>query len=98
MSSSPKWSSSDVSNIYNRRQNLGPVIERESCQVLKLLAGFMIREMLGFGVSPDDFWPTETDLDTFSKFPKSQHTNSQWITSFEEFVDELVLRKILTQE
>lgn len=79
-------------------QNLGAVIERESCQVLKLLAGFMIREMLGFGVLPDEFWPTETDLDTFSKFPKNQHTNSQWITSFEEFVDELVLRKILTQE
>ena len=74
------------------------VIEHESCQVLKLLAGSLIREMLGSGVSPDDFWPTDTDLDTYSKFPKSQHLNSQWVTSFEEFVDELVLRKILTQE
>ena len=58
----------------------------------------MIREMLGFGVSPDDFWPTETDLDIYSKFPESQQGDSQWVTSFEEFVDELVLRKILTQE
>lgn len=58
----------------------------------------MIREMLSFGVSPDDFWTSETGLNLFSKFPKSQHHNSQWVTSFEEFVDGLVLEKILTQE
>lgn len=58
----------------------------------------MIREMLSFGVSPDVFWPSKTGLDLYSKFPKSQYHNSQWVTSFEEFVDELVLEKILTQE
>lgn len=58
----------------------------------------MIRELLSFGVSPDDFWASEADLDLYSKFPKSQHHNSQWVTSFEEFVDDLVLGKIVTQE
>ena len=58
----------------------------------------MIREMLSFGVSPDVFWPTKTSFDLYSKFPKSQHHDSQWVTSFEEFVDELLLGKILTQE
>ncbi|KAF6232349.1 hypothetical protein HO173_009454 [Letharia columbiana] len=76
-------------------QFLGEVIEHESCQVLKLLAGSMIREMLSSGVSPDAFWPSGT---VYSNFPKSQHHNSQWVTSFEEFVDELLLKKILTQE
>ena len=58
----------------------------------------MIREMLSFGVSPDAFWPTKTGFDLFSKFPKSKRQQSQWVTSFEEFADELLLGKILTQE
>ena len=58
----------------------------------------MIRELLSLGVLPDDFWPSKTSSDLFSKFPKGQCHNSQWVTSFEEYVDELVLQKILTQE
>ena len=58
----------------------------------------MIRELLSFGVSPDDFWPSKADLDLYSKFPKRQHHNSQWVTSFEEFVDDLVSGKIVAQE
>ena len=58
----------------------------------------MIREILNFGVSLDDFWLSETGLNLFSKFPKSQLHNSQWVTSFEDFVDGLVLENILTQE
>ena len=58
----------------------------------------MIRELLGLGVLPDDFAQSESFPDLHSKFPKGQHHNSQWVTSFEEFVDELVLQKILTQE
>lgn len=58
----------------------------------------MIRELLSLGVLPDDFAQSETCPDLYSKFPKGQNYNSQWVTSFEEFVDELVLQKILTQE
>ncbi len=65
---------------------------------MKLLAGSMIREMLSSGVLLDEFWQSDTRSDLYSKFPRGQHHNSQWVTSFEEFVDELVLEKILTQE
>ena len=58
----------------------------------------MIREILSIGVSLECFWQSETRLDLYSRFPRGQHHNSQWVTSFEEFVDELVLEKILTQE
>ena len=58
----------------------------------------MIRELLSFGVLPGDFGQSETCADLYSNFPKGQHHNSQWVTSFEEFVDELVLQKIMTQE
>ena len=58
----------------------------------------MIREILSIGVSPECFWQRETHFDLYSKFPRGQHHNSQWVTSFEEFVDEMVVEKILTQE
>ena len=58
----------------------------------------MIRELLSTGVLPECFWQHETRPDLYSKFPRGQHPDSQWVTSFEEFVDELVLEKILTQE
>lgn len=58
----------------------------------------MIREILSGGVSPNDFWPTSTGMNMYSKFPKSQHYNTQWVTSFEEFVDELAVGDMLTQE
>ena len=58
----------------------------------------MIREMLSFGISWNAFWPTKTASDLYSKFPISKRQQSQWVTSFEEFADELMLGKILTQE
>ena len=58
----------------------------------------MIRELLNLGVLPVDFGESETHSDLYSKFPQGQHHNSQWVTSFEEFVDDLLLQKILTQE
>lgn len=58
----------------------------------------MIREMLSSGVSPDNFWQSETSSDLYSRFPRGKHHDSQWVTSFEEFVDELVVAKILTRE
>ena len=58
----------------------------------------MIREMLTLGVLPGEFGQSETCSDLYFKFPKGQHHNSQWVTYFEEFVDELVLQKIMTQE
>lgn len=57
----------------------------------------MIREMLTFGVLPGDFEQSGTCPDLYFKFPKGQRHNSQWVTAFEEFVDELVLQKMMTQ-
>ena len=58
----------------------------------------MIRELLSLGVLPDDFWPSKTSYDLVSKFHKVLCEKTQGVTSFEEYVDELVLQKILTQE
>ena len=58
----------------------------------------MIREMLSLGALPGEFRQSETCSDLYSKFPRGQHHDSQWVTSFEEFVEETVLQKLLTQE
>ena len=50
----------------------------------------MIREILSFGVLPHNFWQNDTRSELGAKFPRGQRYDSQWVTSFEEFVDEIV--------
>lgn len=68
------------------------------CQVLKILAGSMIREMLCHGVPPESFWRTGIERNLYAKFPKSEHHDSQWILAFEIFLQDLESAHTLTQE
>jgi hypothetical protein len=66
--------------------------------VLKLLAGSMIRIMLHHGLPPEELWPNESDQELYAHFPRSSHHYTTWILAFEEFIDELVLQDVLTQQ
>lgn len=66
--------------------------------MLKILAGSMINEMQNHGVTPELMWLSETNRELYSNFPKAQTRDTQWVTSFEGFVDQLVLENFLTQE
>lgn len=68
------------------------------CQVLMFLAGSMIRELLSLGMARDDIWSSASDAETYSHFPGGEQEDSQWVVSFEDFVEELHLAKALTQE
>ncbi|KAL2046208.1 hypothetical protein N7G274_001655 [Stereocaulon virgatum] len=85
------------SGIINVRA-LSEVIKHGRCQVLKLLAGSIIRIMLHHGLSPEELWPNKADQELYTHFPRSCHHDTSWILAFEEFVDELVLGGVLTQE
>lgn len=54
--------------------------------------------MLFHGVSPESFWSPEDDPDMHARFPKSQYHDTQWITSFEGFVNDLESPNVLDQE
>jgi len=77
---------------------LPDVITHGRCQVLRLLAGSMIRELLFRGIPADDFWTNKSEASPYSHFPRGAYHDSQWVTTFETFVEELDLENILTQE
>lgn len=58
----------------------------------------MLNDVLHHGARPQDVWPEQADMDLFTHLPVAQHRDSQWITSFEAFVDELGLKDALTQQ
>lgn len=66
--------------------------------MLKLLAGAILNDVLQHGARPEDVWPEQADMDLFAHFPVARHRSSQWITSFEAFVDDLGLKNALTQQ
>lgn len=73
------------------------MIMHGKCQILKILAGSIIREMVAFGAAAKDFWPVEDNSEQYAGFPKSQHHTAQWVTDFEIFVDELDSQNLLSQ-
>lgn len=77
---------------------MSDVIRHGRCQILKLVAGSIIRIMLNEGVLPRDLWPAVTDQELYANFPKGTYHDLQWITEFEGFVDELLLENVLIQE
>jgi len=84
-------------NPANIRRALGGLLAHGKSQVLRLIAGSMIREMLASGLAVKDFWPEPAEMDMFAGFPKSQHHTAAWVTNFEIFIDDLNSQHVLTQ-
>ena len=63
--------------------------------VLKVVAGSIIREMLDSGASANNFFPPEAST---IKFPEMGERASQWTADFIEFVDDLDIQGLLTQQ
>jgi len=58
----------------------------------------MINIMLNHGVMPGLIWSDKIDLAMRSRFPRAEQQNTQWVISFEGFLEELDLNSFLTQE
>ena len=61
----------------------------ENNEILRLVAGSIIREMVASGMAEDKFWPVDIEAVAYAGFPKSQHHTSQWIESFESYIGNL---------
>ena len=64
----------------------------ERNEVLRLIAGSIIREMVATDMAEDMFWPVDIDAAAYAGFPKSQHHTLQWVESFEFHLVELFSR------
>lgn len=66
--------------------------------VLKVVAGSIIREMLDSGASANEFFPPELGMVASIGFPEMGEQASQWTADFINFVDNLDTQGLLTQE
>lgn len=71
------------------RRRLGDIILLGRCHVLKLIAGFIVREIWPDDKHTKDLWPTQRNLKSHRLFPKAHGQASQWIIDFESFVGDL---------
>ena len=75
------------------RCSLGSIILSHESEMLKLLAGSIIREMLHHKVPEEKFWPTqETPAVVVNSFPRAAAHTSQWIWSFHSYLKKDILQ------
>ena len=74
--------------LKNLRRDLGKVILSQECEMTKLLAGSIIREMLSYGLPEDKIWPVnDTPAAIAGKFPRYPSHPSQWIWDFHSYLE-----------
>ncbi|KAL8884048.1 MAG: hypothetical protein Q9215_007820 [Flavoplaca cf. flavocitrina] len=79
-------------------RRLGEVILHGNDDVLKVVAGSIIGEMLDSGASANEFFPPELGMVASIEFPEMGEQASQWTADFINFVDNLDTQGLLTQE
>ncbi|KAL8926640.1 MAG: hypothetical protein Q9172_001676 [Xanthocarpia lactea] len=83
-----------LKDLGQASQGLGETIVHGNDEILKLIAGTIIRELIDNGSSSSAFFPA----DLGGNFPEMAEQASQWTTDFIEFVDGLETQGLLTQE
>lgn len=61
----------------------------EENELLRLIAGSIIRELVANGSPEDIFWPMDTKVAAYAGFPKSQYHDSQWVEKFQLYLDDM---------
>lgn len=74
---------------FSLSRALGQTVTEDKSQILRLVAGTIIRCLISSGIPEGNFWPVGADERMFADFPKSQHITSQWVVNFEEYLDNI---------
>ncbi|KAL8928194.1 MAG: hypothetical protein Q9208_001904 [Pyrenodesmia sp. 3 TL-2023] len=85
-------------DIASSRQQLGECIFCCNDEIVRLVAGTIIREMVNSGLSSSEFLPTDKHPDPPSIFLDDPDYASQWTTDFVEYIDGLDTQGRLTAE
>ena len=67
---------------------LGRCAVADHSEILKIIAGTIIRELLSRDTPMERFWPHGSESLIFARFPKSQFHTSQWIFDYASFLDQ----------
>lgn len=74
---------------FSLSRALGQTVIGDKSQILRVVAGTIIRGLISSGIPEGGFWPVGADARIFADFPKSQHHTSQWVVNFEEYLDNI---------
>ncbi|KAL8666775.1 MAG: hypothetical protein Q9168_007425 [Polycauliona sp. 1 TL-2023] len=85
-------------NLRPLSRSLGDVILHGNNEILKLIAGSIMREMIDSGFSTKDFFQSDPGTIASIEFPELKAQASQWTTDLIDFVDQLDTQGLLTQE
>lgn len=76
--------------------SLGEAIVHGDNELLRLIAGSVVREMIHDSLSGSEFWPTDMPSSAFRGFPANGELTSQWAVDFTKYVDDLDSQAIST--
>ncbi|KAL9103880.1 MAG: hypothetical protein Q9163_001117 [Psora crenata] len=82
---------------HKRWRYLSNVVMLSKRRVIRHLAGSIMRQLVFYGVSLELFHEVEDDDTLFTRFPNSQYHDSQWIISFEKFVEDMPTKEGCSQ-
>ncbi|RAL63033.1 hypothetical protein DID88_004118 [Monilinia fructigena] len=69
------------------RRSIGPLLLNEGNEILRLICGQLVRDLLNSDILPEELWPVETNKEAYENFPVELQSQSRWKTQFQHWVD-----------
>lgn len=80
-----------LSELIIPRRSLGNIVLGQEGELLKLLAGSIIRELLTTGIAENFFWPVgDTPAVIVEDFPKGDTQSYQWMWGFHSYLEKSI--------
>ena len=80
-------------------RSLGNIILGQDHEMIKLIAGTLIRELIVRRMPTDKFWSNRnTSAFVVNRFPKDPHNTSQWMWDFHSYLETDIPRDLAHQE
>ncbi|KAB8302073.1 hypothetical protein EYC80_005524 [Monilinia laxa] len=69
------------------RRSIGPLLLNEGNEILRLICGQLVRDLLNSDILPEELWPVETNKEAYENFPVKLQSQSRWKTQFQHWID-----------
>jgi hypothetical protein len=77
------------SNLTMDRRKIGTMVVEERNEILRVILGQILKDLMDAGIAPENLWPVGTDPVIYSNFPSTTQTGNSWNRAFQSYVDGL---------
>jgi hypothetical protein len=71
------------------RRKLGAMVIEEDNEILRIICGQILKNLLTSDIVPKDLWPVNTDPEYYNEFPVSSQNGKHWGNEFQAYIDRL---------